>query len=497
VPVLVKRLDVDGYKAVNALRQLGPDGSRALLAAMKHKDRQVRHDALVSVYYATSGKGPDVRAAMADYLKKASDADKARAFSYIVPNSSPEEVATYLPYLRHSNSSVRWYAAVALARRAVAGPQAREGEAIYLALRKAAQAPDWEVAQASVNGLAMMGPRARAALPVLLARFEAARSSDERRICLSAASTLVRDNEAPAPALLAVAASLRKLLNSEDVSSRRTALDTAAYLLAHKALPAAEAERLVARLRVFLHVPDNSSQLAALRGVANAGEAGRVALPDVEGLLTHEYPTIQDEALRLVWRLDPSSRKAWAAVLAILRGHDRWRADRALSDLNRSKVPFSGPGAGAIMAHLINGLESTGTRSNSISRLRILGPKATAALPALFELSASTWDTRYAIPNIATGPEAMAHVGPYLRHPNSNVRSVAHSAAYRIGPAALADLLSALNDTDERIAIEAASTLSSLGKRAKDAVPAMRLVAKKAKGTLKSYIDSAIRSAGG
>ena len=34
-----------------------------------------------------------------------------------------------------------------------------------------------------------------------------------------------------------------------------------------------------------------------------------------------------------------------------------------------------------------------------------------------------SYQARYAISSIATGPEAMAQVGPFLRHPNSTVRN--------------------------------------------------------------------------
>jgi hypothetical protein len=497
VPVIEKRLEVDTYQAVNALRALGPDGAKPLLAAMKHKNVEVRSNALSSVSYATAGKGPEVRAAMAYYLKKASGSEKARAFRYIVPNSSAEEVATYLPYLRHATPAVRSSAARALAYFAATGPQTREGEKIYLALRKVALVPDWEQARAGVEGLNLMGPRARAALPVILARLKAARSADERRLCMNAATSLVRDNDAPASDLVAVATSLRKLMNSKDEAARHNAASAAGDLLARKALPASEAERLVARLRVFCRVPDVHSQQAALTALRNAGPLAREALPDIEPLLRHEIKSMRISALTLVWKLDPSSEAPWAAVLEALRGPDGFAANQMMIIVNKSGVSFASPGGRAVIAHLIHGLQTRSTADRSMTLLRNLGPKAGAALPALFEMVPHNYSARFTIRTIATGPEAMAQVGPFLRHPNDPVRSAAHEVANRLGPAALTDLLGALNDPDERIAIQAASSLSYMGSKAKEALPAMRQAAKKAKGTLKSSIDSAIRSAGG
>jgi HEAT repeat protein len=223
----------------------------------------------------------------------------------------------------------------------------------------------------------------------------------------------------------------------------------------------------------------------------------RPALPEIEALLRHDGPDIRLSAITLIWSLDKSSEKPWATVLDFVRGHETYQASQALAVVNRSGVSCSTPAGRAVIAHLIRTLANSSTRERAMTHLRTLGPKAGAALPTLFELVPRTYSARYAISSLATGPEAMAQVGPFLRHPNSSVRSAANEAAYRIGPAALADLLGALNDPDEQTAIQAANTLSNLGSRAKEAVPAMRLAAKKAKGTLKNYIDSAIRNAGG
>jgi hypothetical protein len=268
-------------------------------------------------------------------------------------------------------------------------------------------------------------------------------------------------------------------------------------LLARKALPVDEAERLVARLRVLLRVPDYHSQQAALTSLGKGGALARVALPDIEPLLRHDNAPLRAQAVSVVWSLDPASEMPWGTVLEFLRGPDSYTTSRVMMAVNSSGVSCASPGGRAVIAHLIRTLESRSTMSRSTTFLRNLGPKAGAALPALFELVPRNYSARYAISSIATGPEAMAQIGPFLRHPNDSVRSAAHEMAGRLGTAALADLLGALNDPDEKIAIQAANSLSYMGSKAREALPAMRLASKKAKLSVKSYIDAAIRNAGG
>ena len=110
--------------------------------------------------------------------------------------------------------------------------------------------------------------------------------------------------------------------------------------------------------------------------------------------------------------------------------------------------------------------------------LRVLGPEAEAALPALLQIAADPQcgDDRPRRALAAIGPRAVAPMISALTNSNERVRSCAALVLTSIGPSdrdAAAALLRSLSDPDARVRAHAAGGLSRIGADPEIAIPAL------------------------
>ncbi len=492
--ILARHLGRGSWEVGYVLREMGRPGRNALIAAVMGTDLGVRDQALSILGYPVAE--PAVRAALEDSLRRGNDSQRAAALTYLIPACADvDELKRFLPYLRDTAVPVRNSACVAVGRFG-AGTVEGAAEAAVAALLAVA---DGESEVQSAMGLAAMRLKGREAFWPAVKRLRAAKTSALRTAWHGTLMAFTNDKEADAATLAVVSAETRALLAGEDATVRQAVAYRAIDLLSRPKLPPSEGDKIIELFRGLSRSADYSLREYALRAFATSPARGRTALAEVEALLADASPLLRADAVILYWKLEPGSEKPWAAVGDLLLGADyqhQEASNRLLPLIGKSAPRIDSPGGQVALAKLIEALR--GPRADTAAgRLRTLGPQALPALPALLEARRRSSNAHYAIEQLAVGADAMPYITPYLRHRDSSIRDAAHQAAYRIGVPAIGPLLGALGDPDEQVAMRAASTLSNLGGRAKEALPALREAEKRAAGSLKNQIGYAIRNMGG
>lgn len=451
-----------------------------LLAALKDKDPNVRRTAMMGMHHF----GPltkEAVQALRDTLPGADEHVQAEIV-YALAKAGMDD-KTLVPILVQLLKTSPHSYVRATAVNLIAGRGAAAREAMPL-IEDALQDEDMNLRQAAAYAMTQLDPASKR-LPSALADtlgqvyrnrhpIRYAQRTDKKPLGTDAAKVLMdilTSDGSPERRVGAIAGLallvqeperaskvLRGALNDDDARVRLYAAE--ALWLIHR-----DAGLVVPILIDGLKEKDSAQQ--ALMLVQELGPAAKDAVPALIDLVRGPDENLAAQAASSLGRIGPEAKAAIPALIEILKegGTDnlQWSAVHALGVFRRD--------AKDAVPHLLQLVQTTNEHARG-SLLSTLSQIATAeeAMPTLIELLADpdADDPHQRLPhelNMAFrsyGDKAAGPVGKLLKHKEAAVRRRAAAVLHTLGPQAaraLPDLLTALDDKDDEVAVPAAETI--------------------------------------
>jgi len=475
-------------QAASLLAEAGADGTRVLVATLRHREVVLRIEAARAL--ARAGRAAD---AIVPILLRGMESrdhtirsEAASALAALGPKARPA-VPSLLLALGHESPKVRFQAARAL--RGI-GPAAEQA---VPALGQLLKDPDREVRWTATESLKGIGD---AAVPVLL-RALSGEDVDGRRRAASALQDIGIEHDVVLPHFVQALSDPDKggrswgvrylaRLESEAVSAipELTALlknDPHEYVRAGAARAmgqiAPEAKDTVLALRKALHDPERSVRCAAAGALGKAGTTGSQAILSLIRALRDKDGLVRAAAVAALGSVGQGSEEAADQLLAVL--------DDDFHTVRQNAVKFLCQVSGRCN---LDALEraladpSPPVRKEAVRALESLGPRARRAAPKLEELLESP-DRQLA----KAAAKALAEIDP--RRARKSVVPVLvdamrahHSRAWalatlgdmgRVAAPALQTITDSLDDRDPGVRMGAAAALRGIGRDARSSIPAL------------------------
>jgi HEAT repeat protein len=525
VPLLADSLDTS--RAIEALADMGPEARAAvpkLIEALRQREgaannKAFRTAAQVALARVGTSAVPDLVRALRDKregvsplagevlglivppprdavpaLLDALERDRAHAESYVrslarIGAPNPDAVPRLTPLL--ADPAVRAETAVALIR-IDPGHAAK----VMPDLIQDLQASQRQRREATVRALAELGPAAKSAVPVLAGLL---RDKELQEVVLAALGRIGPAAQEAVPALLTLVQD-RSQTNGLLIGQTLIALGPGAIPAVAEVLKdpdpvyrfwaasvlagyGADARAALTPLLTALKDPTSPVRGAATLAVGQIGAEARDAVPDLMAELMSFETDIRRDAALALQKIGPAAREARRPLL------------ECLLDPNKEVRRFAAWAVGYVDPKYVEAVpileaalydQYPGVRlAATESLIHIDPPKAKAALPMLHALCRST------DPEIRLGavqglqevdPEQAKQALPMLTaelySENLLLRPVAATWLVRIAPdqalQAVLALLSSIEERDPRVRLQVAQTLGELGKKAREAVPALR-----------------------
>jgi HEAT repeat protein len=443
-------------EAARALGMMGP-AARAAIPALLEVFKAPKRNDVDTVAYALGQIGtPEVLPPLMAVMRSG-DGNRQRMAMEALVQVGPPAAPSLVAVLADKDTGIRLLAVEALY-------QIHPSDtATVAALTKRLQDPDQRIRHYAVLALSHAGPQG---VQVLCKTYPCA-EEEMRKAIVQALGSLGRDGRAAAP-------TLRAALSDRSGSIRVLAAE-ALWHVSGQAGPAVDT------LIQAITRTDRAVRRQAIEALGRFGRDARAAIPTlIVTVLKSSEPTLRQAAVDALRQMDPRLEdtapvftellqdgsegvRLSAAEGLVAAGHDGSQVVRTLTAILRSREPAAGTRAAGALAKL--------------------GPRAKAAVP---ELVAGLRETR-----IDEGPAivALGAIGPqakeavpvliprlFIIRRCSNISGLAAQALVRIGPAAVPDLVKALNASSSlfwnKIAI--INVLQTMGPQAKEAAPALQ-----------------------
>jgi HEAT repeat protein len=456
------------YLALGEVRPIETEASRALVAALKDPDKEVRAAAAFALVGLGAEAVPPLRQAL-----KARDPSAALALGRIAPPAVNAAVPDLIAAMSDDDKELR-----VAAHHAVVKVGAPAVPALAAGLARA-DLRDWYSISVA---LGKIGPAARpAAVPALTAGL----THEDRGVRILAANALAKidpDNPAIKPVLVEVVPALVEVLQQRD-----GALRAWAALSLGRIGPNARAGGPA--LAAALTDSDAAVRAAAADALGRIGPRDHAA---VIGLVTAQRDA--DESVRTAAR-DALTRLGKSAVPALIDSFADGDEIRAGSAESLGRI-----GAAAVpdLTKALRAVDDR-VRRGTVAALAGIGPAAEPAGAALVQaLADPDREVRCGAARAlgAIRPEKAAAVEAlmkYLNDPDKEFRAACRDGLAGIGPGAAGPLCAALKADDAATRRAAAEVLRKVGPKAHEALPALEAAAKDADPQFRAAAVTALR----